>query len=285
MFSLLAKKNGGEKTLDTARVFTSLSLFALLTEPLNSLIMALVTFTASVGCFTRIQEFVDKQVRVDSRNQRHSFSGYSGSDISLGCSISEKREILGKNKSPVTVSVKELPASLTDQAAVDIQNASFGWDSEKTPLLKNVTAKIPAQKLTMLLGPVGCGKSTLLKAILGEVPTMGGAVHITSGNVAYCDQTPWHMNVTIQQSILAMSKFDERWYATVLRACALEEDLRQLPRADQTVIGSKGITLSGGQSQRVVRSSFSNARWLSDCLRGSPGTGKSALRSEKHDHS
>lgn len=106
----------------------------------------------------------------------------------------------------------------------------------------------------MLVGPVGCGKSTLLKGLLGEVPCFGGTVQIASVSVAYCDQSPWHMNETIQQSIIAISKFDAKWYKTVLRACALEIDLKQLPRGDQTVIGSKGIALSGGQGQRIVRS-------------------------------
>lgn len=108
----------------------------------------------------------------------------------------------------------------------------------------------------MIVGPVGCGKSTLLKAILGEVPCMAGSVHLSSDRVAFCDQTPWHMNETIRNSIVTTSEFDEQWYATVIRACALEEDLRQLPRGDQTVIGSKGVALSTGQSQRVVSFMF-----------------------------
>jgi hypothetical protein len=57
----------------------------------------------------------------------------------------------------------------------------------------------------------------------------------------------------VQQSITGASAFDLRWYSSVIRSCALDEDLRQLPQGDQTQIGSKGIALSGGQSQRIVR--------------------------------
>ena len=60
------------------------------------------------------------------------------------------------------------------------------------------------------------------------------------------------MNETIRNSIVASEGYDERWYRTIVRACALEQDLGQLPRGDQTVIGSKGVALSTGQSQRVV---------------------------------
>jgi len=105
----------------------------------------------------------------------------------------------------------------------------------------------------MVLGPVGCGKSTLLKAVLGELPVMGGTLQLSSLRIALCDQTAWHVNGTVQQSICGSSAYDLRWYSSVVRSCALDEDLRQLPQGDQTQIGSKGIALSGGQSQRIVR--------------------------------
>jgi ABC-type uncharacterized transport system fused permease/ATPase subunit len=63
---------------------------------------------------------------------------------------------------------------------------------------------------------VGCGKSSLLKAILGELPVMGGTVHLSSTRIAFCDQTPWHMNGTVQQAIVGISDFEQRWYASVV---------------------------------------------------------------------
>jgi ABC-type bacteriocin/lantibiotic exporter with double-glycine peptidase domain len=135
---------------------------------------------------------------------------------------------------------------------VTVQDGAFGWDTEQPPTLQDITLRIPRSSFTMLIGTSGCGKSTLLKALLGEVPCLSGKVTLPSKSIAYCDQTPWHMNGTIQESIIAMSGLDESWYASVIRACALEEDLEQLPRGDMTVIGSKGIALSGGQSQRIV---------------------------------
>jgi ABC-type transport system involved in cytochrome bd biosynthesis fused ATPase/permease subunit len=112
---------------------------------------------------------------------------------------------------------------------------------------------VPRGKVTMVVGPVGCGKSTLLKAVLGELPVMGGSLQVSSLRIALCDQTAWHVNGTVQESIIGVSEFDQRWYSSVVRSCALDEDLRQLPQGDQTQIGSKGTALSGGQSQRIVR--------------------------------
>ena len=264
LFSVLARNNGDNATLDTARVFTSLSLFALLAEPLASLIMALMAFTGSVGCFTRIQEFLDKEVRIDSRKKPLDPLHDDLSDSSQAQSIAEKKSTGSVPGKHLSLSFKRASNSFPVGDAITVQDGYFGWDPQMEPLLKSITMNVPRQEFTILIGPVGCGKSTLLKALLGEVPSMGGSIQVSSTRVAYCDQTPWHTNDTIQQSIIAVSPFDENWYTTVIRACALDPDLKQLPRGDQTIIGSKGIALSGGQSQRIVsanllqRSCFGN---------------------------
>ncbi|KAF7590315.1 hypothetical protein BBP40_003008 [Aspergillus hancockii] len=50
---------------------------------------------------------------------------------------------------------------------------------------------------------------------------------------------------------LASLQFDEAWYRTVLEACTLDEDIRQRPEGDKTIIGSKGLDLAEGQKQRL----------------------------------
>lgn len=258
-FSVMARNSNNGVTLDTARVFTSLSLFTLLSDPLQSLIMTLVTFMGSVGSFRRIQEFLSTEPRRDSRKGPpdmdllfHADGGF----IKKKPSSSDGTGNTEVDKSLV-VTPKEDYRPLSEFDAVIVTDGLFGWDKTKEPLLQNINVAIPRQKLTMIVGPVGCGKSTLLKALLGEVPLLGGAVVVSSFDIAFCDQSPWHMNGTIQDSIIGVEKMEEAWYSTVLRACALPEDLRQLSRGDQTTIGSKGISLSGGQSQRIVNEDLS----------------------------
>lgn len=149
------------------------------------------------------------------------------------------------------VDTRKLDKSGSD--AITVEGASFGWDPEKPAQLSDITLSIPWRKFTMIVGPVGCGKSTLLQALLGEIPTMEGSVRLGSTSVAFCAQSAWHINGTIRQSILSEAPFDEKWYDRVVHACALRRDFRELPMGDSSRIGSGGIALSGGQSQRIVR--------------------------------
>lgn len=222
IFSIIAR-DGSDRNLDTAVAFTALSLFALLSDPLASLVMSLTTFLGAVGSFNRIQQFLESEERTDKRKV----------DVQVD-------------------TTKSAPE------AIAVQEADFGWDPAKQALLKGITMSVPWRKLTMVVGPVGCGKSTLLLALLGEVPALSGSVRLGSTSVAYCAQKPWHMNGTIRQAIVGSEKFDELWYMNVVRACALLQDFREMPMGDSTRLGSGGTALSGGQSQRVVRFPWSN---------------------------
>lgn len=262
----LARRNRNEDSvsLSTAQVYSSLSIFALLTDPITSLVMSLSTFMASLGCFTRIQAFLEKDILVDRRiTASAQVSEEEFLKVRMMRDSSEKEsittsDIVAMKRSSVT---RTLSRS-NDLETVMIHDADFAWDRDKSPLLKSITMSVLEGQFTMVVGPVGCGKSTLLKAILGEVPCTRGSVFTATDRVAYCDQTAWHMNDTIRNSITASAEFDERWYTTVLHSCALEQDLFQLPRGDQTKIGSKGVALSTGQSQRVVIASvLVTCRW------------------------
>ena len=226
VFSVRARDTG-DKTLDTARVFTALSLFALLSEPLASLVMSLVTFLGAAGSFARIQEFLGADERLDARV-------FTPSIPESASSSEEKFD--------------------DSNCAVVLQNTDIGWNAEKPTQLHNLSLRLPQHGLSIIIGPVGCGKSTLVQTLLGEIPPLAGSVRITNPkrSVAYCAQSAWHMNGTVRDAIVGTEVFDRMWYDRVVRACALEQDFRELPAGDSSRIGSGGIALSGGQSQRIV---------------------------------
>ncbi|KAH8805144.1 ABC multidrug transporter [Xylogone sp. PMI_703] len=244
---ILAKRRGDGSTLDTSKVFTSLSLFTLLSEPLGSFVMALANFMGSVGSFQRIQAFLDTGSHVDDRKFVYPADSTSAEYLPF-----QKKTASGSitDKSQTTLPLDVLPEYATYPAIV-VQDRSFSWDKEKPPILNSMNLTVPRHKFTMIVGPVGCGKSTLLKMFLGETVRTGGTVQALCPEIAFCNQTPWHMNGTIRQSIIGFSKMDETWYKSVISACSLKEDFKQLPRGDSTLIGSNGVALSGGQSQRI----------------------------------
>lgn len=260
--------------LTVTRVYTALALFSLLSDPLLTLVMALMSFAGSVGSFVRIQEFLDKEDHSDQRGPSPLLPSLEDLGEAKLLSKSGDLDMISSTSESVDSFKRGSTSSTTNSGMV--QNGTFSWEAGKDPVLRDISFTIPRGSFTMIIGPSGCGKSSLLKALLGEIPCAEGKVELSSGSVAFCDQTPWHMNGTIKDSIVAMSDYDPRWYASVIQACALEEDLGQFPRGDRSVIGSKGVALSGGQSQRIALARAVYARRkiiiLDDALSGLDAT-------------
>ena len=63
-------------------------------------------------------------------------------------------------------------------------------------------------------------------------------------------KTPWLEHLTIRENILFGSEFNETRYKQVLECCALNPDLEALEDGDETEIGERGVSLSGGQKAR-----------------------------------
>jgi hypothetical protein len=70
--------------------------------------------------------------------------------------------------------------------------------------------------------------------------------------VSYAAQTPWLQNLSIKENIVFGSPHDEERYQNVLEFCALNPDLETFEDGDETEIGERGISLSGGQKARYV---------------------------------
>ena len=72
-----------------------------------------------------------------------------------------------------------------------------------------------------------------------------------SGSVSYAPQEPWVFSGSVRQNILFGRPMDGDRYARTVRACALEPDLAAWAHGDRTLVGEKGVALSGGQKARV----------------------------------
>jgi len=74
-----------------------------------------------------------------------------------------------------------------------------------------------------------------------------------TGTTSYAGQEPWIFPGNIRQNILFAREYNESLYQEVIGVCALEEDLRQLPYGDMTLVGERGVSLSGGQKVSFLR--------------------------------
>lgn len=136
--------------------------------------------------------------------------------------------------------------------AVKVSNATFLWQRkpEYKVALKNIDLTAKKGELTCIVGKVGSGKSALIQSLLGDLIRVKGFATV-HGDVAYVSQVAWIMNGTVKDNILFGHKFDPDFYDIVIKACALNIDLSMLPDGDKTLVGEKGISLSGGQKARL----------------------------------
>ena len=116
--------------------------------------------------------------------------------------------------------------------------------------LQDIDFTTATGSMTVITGPVGSGKSTLLSAIAGELPHTGGTIDC-KGSLVYLPQTAWAFTGTIRENILFGKQYDEPKYVTIIEACALKQDIQRFPEGDQTIVGERGQTLSGGQRARI----------------------------------
>ncbi|CAL8104328.1 unnamed protein product [Orchesella dallaii] len=132
---------------------------------------------------------------------------------------------------------------------VSMDSLSATWTGEKMNL-SDINLKAEGDKVVVIAGAVGSGKTSLLHVLLAELPAAQGKCHI-QGDISYASQEPWVFAGDVKQNILFGRPFEEEKYKSVVKAAALEDDFKQLEFGDQTIVGERGVSLSGGQKARV----------------------------------
>ncbi|KAJ8734976.1 hypothetical protein PYW08_014226 [Mythimna loreyi] len=138
-----------------------------------------------------------------------------------------------------------------DEIAINFENASSRWlkSSSKNDVM-DLELTIFVGSLTTVIGAVGSGKSTLLHMVLSELPCSTGSMEV-NGTVSYASQDPWLFVGSVRQNILFGQSFQKQRYMEVCKVCALERDISLFPHGDKTVVGERGVSLSGGQRARI----------------------------------
>ncbi|KAJ7776222.1 P-loop containing nucleoside triphosphate hydrolase protein [Mycena metata] len=177
------------------------------------------------------------------------------------------------NDAPATVIADEAPSE-----PIGFRDAIFSWandddaDGTLTPSSRRFILRIEGELLfksgfNLVVGPTGSGKTSLLMALLGEMHLIQSSPASwfnlpRQGGVSYAAQESWVLNDTIKNNILFNTPLDEQRYRKVIYQCCLERDLELFDAGDETEVGEKGLTLSGGQKARVTlaRSVYANSQ-------------------------
>ncbi|KAL7547829.1 hypothetical protein ACHAWF_011101 [Thalassiosira exigua] len=118
--------------------------------------------------------------------------------------------------------------------------------------LVDVSVEFDMGTLTCVIGAVGSGKSALIQMLAGELPVSAGTIRRRDCSVAYAPQDPWIMDGTVKENILLGLDFNPMLYSDVIHACGLDVDLAQLRDGEGTIVGDRGVQLSGGQRARIA---------------------------------
>jgi ATP-binding cassette subfamily B protein/ATP-binding cassette subfamily C protein len=167
-----------------------------------------------------------------------------------------------------------------EQPDCNSKNSASSWSSAhlQTLIVSNLTyhyldtgggisdihLSIPRGNLTVITGRVGSGKTTLLRVLLGLLPMQSGDIYWNGQRVddpanfflpprsAYTPQVPKLFSDSLKENILMGLDRTEAEIARAIALAALDQDIRAMPEELETIIGSRGVRLSGGQLQRTA---------------------------------
>lgn len=128
--------------------------------------------------------------------------------------------------------------------------------------IEDVSLTIPRGSFTVITGRIGSGKTTLLRSILGLLPHDSGEIVWNGERVAdpatffipprsaYTGQVPRLFSLTLRENLLLGLPADAVDLEAAMRRAVMDKDLQDLEKGLDTMVGPKGVRLSGGQMQR-----------------------------------
>ncbi|MEA2575603.1 MAG: ATP-binding cassette, subfamily bacterial [Chloroflexia bacterium] len=130
--------------------------------------------------------------------------------------------------------------------------------------IREANLSIAAGSFTVITGRVGSGKTTLLRALLGLLPSHSGTISWNGEPVAdpagffvpprcaYTPQVPRLFSETLRENILLGRQEDAAALVEAIHRAVLEPDVAALEKGLDTLVGPRGVRLSGGQVQRAA---------------------------------
>ena len=155
-------------------------------------------------------------------------------------------------------------ASKTNQASIRFENVSFDYDERRT-IIENISFEVPNGKKVALVGPTGAGKSTISRLLFRFYDPKQGAIFINNENIKDISQSSLRkmIGVVPQDTVLfndtiyynisyGNPEASEEQIYEAARSADIHNFVMELPDGYQTLVGERGLKLSGGEKQRVA---------------------------------
>ncbi|EME30807.1 ATP-binding cassette sub-family B member 7, mitochondrial [Galdieria sulphuraria] len=159
-----------------------------------------------------------------------------------------------------------LPALILPRSGgkISLDNVTFGYSNERE-VLRNLTFEVPAGRTVAIVGPSGCGKSTVLRLLYRFYDPSKGRILINGEDIRNfnVESLRSHIGVIPQDTVLfnesiayniaygkPSASMDE--IITAAKAASIHNSIIRLPQGYDTLVGERGLKLSGGEKQRVA---------------------------------
>lgn len=158
--------------------------------------------------------------------------------------------------------------------SLEFNNVSFSYNSNKSPIVKNINFKIFKGECIAITGENGSGKSTLLNLISGLLEVTEGKIVVDESQNIFQHRDAWLNNIGyVQQNIFLIdssikhnitlqedNKVNNNLLTEIYNKLSLDKIFSNLPSKLDTKVGTNGFLLSGGQRQMisVARSIYKN---------------------------
>ena len=151
-----------------------------------------------------------------------------------------------------------------EKTDIEFKNVSFSYDNKRN-VLNKINFKIPSGSSLAIVGPTGAGKSTISRLLFRFYDVSSGSILVNGKDVRDITQVSLRKNIGVvpQDTVLFNDTIyynlsygkinaDEKEIWEVARRAKLSELIKTLPDGMSTVVGERGLKLSGGEKQRVA---------------------------------